>query len=116
MIKIFSSALLFSIILCSLADNTVAQNDQNIPLPEFYGIYALIDGKVCGVTVPTAGCSLKLVDAVSGDQNIKAIEYKKGLRFLVYQESPSAFVSKLRLQPMLFLRNEKSIDMFPPYK
>lgn len=110
MIKTFR--FLGGLLLLTLAAvSTYSQADNNLALPEYYGIYAIIDGKLCGITVPTEGCEVSTVSVKTDAGTTKAIEYKKGLRFLVYQESPSSFVQGLELRPMLFIRNVKKLSI-----
>jgi hypothetical protein len=96
-----------------------SKNNESIPLPEYYGLYALIDGKLCGINVQTASCTLKTVEVKMGRRAgvgqvlegkdlaaifpIKAIELRKGIRFVVYQENPTALADLLKLTPMLFI-------------
>ena len=89
-----------------------SQADSNLALPEYFGIYAIVDGKLCGITVPTEGCKVSTVSVKTDAGTIQAIEYKKGLRFLVYQENPSSFVQGLELRPMIFIRNVKQLSTF----
>lgn len=103
-----------------LSHQAAGQGNENIPLPEYYGLYALIDGKLCGLDVPTADCSLKTVEVKMGRRAavgqvlrgdpvattfpVKAFQVQKGMRFLIYRENPTAVAELLKLTPMLFVR------------
>jgi hypothetical protein len=103
--KILLATLCFAMTTAVASDVVSGQNPESVALPEYYGIYALIDGKLCGITVPTQDCAVKTLDVKIGNINVKAIEYRKGTRFLVYQENPSMFAAALSLRPMVFVRN-----------
>lgn len=105
MYKALLAIIYVSLLIASSFNSVIAQTPENLTLPEYYGIYGLIDGKLCGITVPTQGCSVKTVDIKIGNESVKAIEYKKGTQFLIYQENPSSFAASLSLRPMLFIRN-----------
>lgn len=60
-INLFISLLTLLILISSKVH---AQTDANIPLPEYYGIYAVVDGKLCGIGAPVAKskCQVKTVE------------------------------------------------------
>jgi hypothetical protein len=97
------------------------QTTEDTPLPEYYGLYLVIDGKLCGLDVEANSCSLnsaqvkagrragisEVLDgaALSTSYPIAAIRLKQGIRFLSYRENPSSYLGALRLIPMLYVRN-----------
>lgn len=88
-----------------------AQTDPKIPDPEFYGIYAIVDGKLCGITVPTSGCDLETTEFKRGSRNASALVVKKDLHFLIYQENPTQFVQNLDLRPFVYVRRNVHRDI-----
>jgi hypothetical protein len=97
------------------------QANEDTPLPEYYGLYLVIDGKLCGLDVEANSCSLnsaqikvgrragvgEVLDgaALSTSYPVAGIKLKKGIRFLSYRENPSSYLGALRLIPMLYIRN-----------
>ena len=110
-----------ALLVLSLAPAARGQAKEDVPLPEFYGLYLIIDGKLCGLDVEANVCSLGAVEvkvgartgvgdvldgrALSTSSPAKAIELKKGVRFLSYRENPTAYLGGLRLVPMLYVHN-----------
>src|SRR5437762_3576385 len=111
MYRTLIAILCASMVMALLLSRAAGQTPENIQLPEYYGIYGLIDGKLCGITVPTQDCSTKTTDVKIGNNKVKAIEYRKGTRFLIYQENPSMFAAALSLRPMVYVRNITSSSL-----
>lgn len=115
--------LMFAFLLMSSWSVSEAQKQPNkdIPLPEYYGLYLVNNGKLCGLDVETNPCSVKSVEVTVGRRagvgqvlnggplstsySVKAIEANKGIRFLLYRENPSFYIGTLRLIPMVYIRN-----------
>lgn len=97
------------------------QGRDEVPLPEYYGLYLVTDGKLCGIDVEANVCSLGAVEVKVGSRTgvgdvldgrplstsspVKAVELKKGVRFLSYRENPTAYLGALRLVPLLYVQN-----------
>ena len=118
-------SVLFAILAASAISTVAAQKrpqpTAQVPTPEYFGLYLLINGKLCGLQVQTSPCALKTVDVLIGrpaqitevqdgkplstTTSIKAIELKSGVRFLSYGEYPTDEIEELTLLPMLYVRN-----------
>jgi hypothetical protein len=95
---------------------------ENIPQPEFYGLYMLADGKLCGVDVDFNPCgkAFPTIDVTMGVRNgvgnvlngeppartytTKAIVFKSGVRFISYNTNAKDIISVIRFTPMFFVR------------
>lgn len=114
--KISPGVTLIFLLTFGFGNTALGQSTENIPTPASYGVYALIDGKLCAIG-SKAKCGLK-----SGDFNIgwrtvvgtevgaqstqfKAVELQQGTRFVIYQEKLVSFADGVNLIPMVFVRN-----------
>ncbi|MFN2413659.1 MAG: nuclear transport factor 2 family protein [Pyrinomonadaceae bacterium] len=108
-------------VLSLVADVARGQAKEETPLPEFYGLYLVVDGKLCGLDVEANVCTLGSVEVKVGSRTgvgdaldgralstsvpVRATELKRGVRFLSYRENPTAYLGALRLVPMMYVRN-----------
>jgi hypothetical protein len=100
------------------AAKPVAKTD--VPIPEYFGLYLLSEGKLCGLDVDVNPCPATIAtkfgqvapgNAFGGNivssSEIKAIAMSSDSQFVVYNENASAVISVMKLVPLMFVRNVK---------
>jgi murein DD-endopeptidase MepM/ murein hydrolase activator NlpD len=124
-LKILASTLLgFVFGTIFLAALISAQAQEQIPLPEYYGIYAVMEGELIKLdsnevkvkrTIPvrvgwrSAVGNILNGEAVAGSRERHMPEFSPGLKIIVYQQtgmvSPMDVADSLQLEEFVFVRN-----------
>ena len=126
----FAVATIFS--LCFLGGQVFAQTAQEVPLPEYYGLYAVAGGKLLGIDVPSSTMTPNSVEVRVGIRNnagniingspgartetVKVVELQADVKFLLFVRSsgnitPTTLAESLTLRAFPYVRN-MSVDAF----
>jgi hypothetical protein len=117
---------LFACLAFAAAQAAVAQRREPVPVPEYYGIYALMSGKLFGIGLPKLTMTpeqteIKIGQPSSGDEvmqggppvhvtNRNVLVLSRDVQFLVFAESSSGLpmpsvASELKLEQLAYVRN-----------
>src|SRR6266478_2844567 len=123
--KVASSVLALASLVCLFAQSAFCQSKENIPIPEYFGIYAVLDGKLIKLDSDQVHLENRITvrlgvrhavgnilqgQPLASSQNENIPSFTPDFKIVVFSEpsgmqSPLAVAKTLHLESLVFVRN-----------